>query len=262
MVDGFSEIGPTNLDSDVNDDDDDDYGGDGDDDAEPNGFVRISNRFGHVIPCRISFKRRRLLQNLPYYHQKQQQQQQQQQSYRNYPFRYRLRSKEFSNRYHLYHHHHHHHHNHPQQQQRSQSISSKTTIDDYLSLDSSNRIGSGHSNSEMNYYLDEDIDENEIRENLIERIYWQVRDERSLEDEHYVTAIDVLGLREQREDGSLAFLPFGPSASMASSLASIAGELHNSLYRCVIVLKGERGRLISRPINVNVGEFEFCLKFF
>ncbi|KAH9419282.1 hypothetical protein DERP_005789 [Dermatophagoides pteronyssinus] len=127
-----------------------------------------------------------------------------------------------------------------------------------------------------------DNNNNNNNENIISKIYWEVRDERSLNDEQYVPVIDVSGIREQRSDGSLAFMPFGyeqSSSSSSSSLidskssstsnnnnnnnqistinrnsayTSIANELHNSLYRCVVEFNGGLGRIISRSIHVTV----------
>ncbi|KAI2801677.1 hypothetical protein BLOT_009491, partial [Blomia tropicalis] len=85
---------------------------------------------------------------------------------------------------------------------------------------------------------------NDDANNPIERIYWEVRDARTLDDSHYNVAVDIVDLREQRPDGSLAFLPFQHESSL------IGNELHNALYRCVAVTS--IGTIVSRSILVTL----------
>ena len=88
---------------------------------------------------------------------------------------------------------------------------------------------------------------NDDANNPIERIYWEVRDARTLDDSHYNVAVDIVDLREQRPDGSLAFLPFQHESSL------IGNELHNALYRCVAVTS--IGTIVSRSILVTLGMY-------
>jgi len=82
---------------------------------------------------------------------------------------------------------------------------------------------------------------------FIEKIYWEVRDIRTLDDSHFSHAVDIAGLREQRPDGALAFLPFNQESSLTST------ELHNALYRCVAVT--QVGTIASRSTLVTLGMF-------
>lgn len=81
---------------------------------------------------------------------------------------------------------------------------------------------------------------------LIKRIYWEVRDIRTVDNSHFTSVIDVDGLREQRPDGSLAFLPFSEESSLVTT------ELHNALYRCVV--EAEFGIITSRSVHVSIGK--------
>lgn len=81
----------------------------------------------------------------------------------------------------------------------------------------------------------------------IKRIFWEVRDSRTLDDSHFATMSEIVGLREQRPDGALAFLPFNYENSL------ISNELKSGLYRCVVVTNF--GTLASRTIHVSLGKF-------
>lgn len=166
---------------------------------EPNGHVKFSNLYGHVLPCQIRFKKQELFT----------------------------------------------------------TTSSNTGTGASVSSSFGSSTGSpGDTVSGLYHNLNQD--------ELVERIYWEVKDGRSLDGEQYVPVVDVPGLREHRHDGSLAFMPFGyehssSSSSTSASWSSISGELHNSLYRCVVVLNDGLGRIISRSIQVSVGKCLFWL---
>lgn len=168
---------------------------------EPNGHVKFSNLYGHVLPCQIRFKKQELF----------------------------------------------------------------TTTSSNTGTGASVSSGFGSSTGSTGDTVS-GIYQNLNQDELVERIYWEVKDGRSLDGEQYVPVVDVPGLREHRHDGSLAFMPFGyehsssssSSSSTSASWSSISGELHNSLYRCVVVLNDGLGRIISRSIQVSVGKCYIC----
>lgn len=121
----------------------------------------------------------------------------------------------------------------------------------------------------------------------IEKIYWEVRDIRTLDDSHFSPAIELPGIREHRPDGSLAFLPFQddqhqqrqqPSTSSSvlinnkSNNGGSGGggsehynnnnfeQLHNALYRCVAVTNV--GIIASRSILVTFGKYLYSFSLF